>query len=138
MRAEIVLRVNAASFRAVGEVRTVRGDSGAGMEFVQLSAGGRDTLSNLVTDLARLQAVMNALKSVRRKLNADSFKEQLENGKAQARTLGRRFSFPEKILPSESVGKSREGSSELDHSARAGKDPTAGEHPLVITIDLFG
>jgi len=36
VRAEIVVRVNAASFRALGEVRAIRGPSGSGMEFVQL------------------------------------------------------------------------------------------------------
>src|ERR1039458_2317010 len=47
-RAEIVVRVNADSFRAVGDVRAVRGPSGAGVEFVHLSAGGKDMLAGLV------------------------------------------------------------------------------------------
>ena len=62
VRAEIVARVNAASFRAVGEVRAIRGRSGAGVEFVHLSTGGKDMLADLVAELARLQAVMNKLR----------------------------------------------------------------------------
>src|SRR5579863_10536039 len=38
-RAEIVVCVNATSFRAVGEVKAIRDRSGAGIEFVHLSAG---------------------------------------------------------------------------------------------------
>jgi hypothetical protein len=45
VRAELVVRVNAASFRAVGEIRAVRGRSGAALEFIHLSAGGKDTLA---------------------------------------------------------------------------------------------
>jgi hypothetical protein len=46
-RTDIVVRVNAASFRALGEVRAIRGGSGACVEFVHLSAGGKDILANL-------------------------------------------------------------------------------------------
>src|SRR5664279_310968 len=60
-RAELVVRVNSASFRAVGEVRRARGHSGSGLEFVHLSAGGKEMLTDLVTDLAKLQAVMSQL-----------------------------------------------------------------------------
>jgi hypothetical protein len=45
-RAEIVVRVNAASFRAVGEVKAIRGRSVAGLEFVHLTAGGKDLLAD--------------------------------------------------------------------------------------------
>ena len=92
-RAEIVLRVNAASFRAVGEVKAIRGRSAAGMEFLQLSTGGKELLADLVTDLARVQAVMNKLKSVRRETDAASFRKQLKEGKRQAAMLSARFPF---------------------------------------------
>jgi hypothetical protein len=39
-RAEVLVRVNAASFRAVGIVKALRSDSVAGIEFVRLSTGG--------------------------------------------------------------------------------------------------
>jgi len=128
-RAEIVMRVNAASFRAVGEVRAIRGRSGAGMEFVHLSAGGKDLLADLVTDLARLQALMNKLKSARREMDAESFRMQLEDGKLQVALLSKRFPFLGTILAAES--------SEPDHAASDGQDRIAETQPLVIPVDLF-
>jgi hypothetical protein len=129
VRAEIIVRVNAASFRAVGEVRAIRGRSGAGMEFVHLSAGGRDLLADLVTDLARLQALMNKLKSARREMDAESFRRQLEDGKRQAAVLSQRFPFLGTILSAESSGP---GPATSD-----GQDRIAETQALVIPVDLF-
>lgn len=150
VRTEIVVRVNAASFRAVGEVRAIRSHFGAGIEFVHLSAGGKYTLTDLVTELARLQAVMNKLKAARREIDAESFRKQLEEGKLQAAMLGERFSFLGTILreessressresSGESSGESSEESSEADQVASAGKHRVVGAPPLVMTVDLFG
>jgi hypothetical protein len=83
-RAELFVRVNAASFRAVGEVRAIRAHSGACLEFVQLSAGGKGVLADLVRELARLQAVMNDIKSTRREIDPEAFRRQLDYRKLQA------------------------------------------------------
>src|ERR1019366_2474654 len=83
-RAELFVRVNAASFRAVGEVRAIRSHSGACLEFVQLSAGGKGVLADLVRELARLQAVMNDIKSTRREIDPEAFRRQLDYRKLQA------------------------------------------------------
>ncbi len=145
VRAEIVVRVNAASFRAVGEVRAIRSRFGAGIEFVHLSAGGKHTLADLVTELARLQAVMNKLKAARREINAESFRKQLEEGKHQAAMLSERFPFLGTILRAESSRKVRESpgessgeSTEADQVASAGKHRIVEAQPLVIRVDLFG
>ncbi len=129
VRAEIVVRVNAASFRAVGEVRATRGGSGAGMEFVHLSAVGKDRLSDVIAELARLQAVMNKLRSVRREMDAESFRGQLETGKLQAAMLSERFPVLRTILKAEG--------SEPDQAASAEKDRIVEAQPLVITVDIF-
>jgi hypothetical protein len=142
----MVVRVNAASFRAVGEVRAIRGRSGAGIEFVHLSAGGKHMLADLVTELARLQAVMNKLKAARREIDAESFRKQLEEGKLQAAMLRERFPFLRTILRAESSrersGESpeegSEESSEADQVASVGKHRVVGAQPLVIRVDLFG
>jgi hypothetical protein len=146
----MVVRVNAASFRAVGEVRAIRSHFGAGIEFVHLSAGGKHTLADLVTELARLQAVMNKLKAARREIDAESFRKQLEEGKLQAAMLGERFPFLRTILraessrersgesPEESSGESSGESSEADPVASVGKHRVVGAQPLVIRVDLFG
>lgn len=129
VRAEIVVRVNAASFRAVGEVKATRGGSGAGMEFVHLSAVGKDRLSDVIAELARLQAVMNKLRSVRREMDAESFRGQLETGKLQAAMLSERFPVLRTILKAEG--------SEPDQAASAEKDRIVEAQPLVITVDIF-
>jgi hypothetical protein len=46
-RAEIVVRVNSSSLRAVGEVRGIHGNSEAGIPFICLSRGGKDLLAEL-------------------------------------------------------------------------------------------
>lgn len=129
-RAEIVVRVNAATFRAVGEVRALRGQSGTGMEFVHLSSGGKEMLADLVRELARLQAVMNELKSVRREMDAKSFSKQLEEGKLQAAMLSERLPRLEMILQAERSGP--------DETARAGDHPNVEAKTPAAPVDLFG
>jgi hypothetical protein len=136
------VRVNAASFRAVSEVKAIRGRSVAGLEFVQLSAGGKELLADLVTDLARLQAIMTKLKSVRREMGAVSFRKQIEEGKRQATMLSERFPFVGTILQLESseagLKENSAKSSEPEQSRSASQNPTVEAQPLVITVDLFG
>ncbi len=132
-RAELVVHVNAASFRAVGEVRAIRGHSGACLEFVLLSAGGKGVLADLVTELARLQAVMNDIKATRREIDPESFRKQLDYRRLQATRLSRRFPLLGTTLPPESSG----GSPESD-DASTGKGPREEEQFLVGPIDLFG
>jgi hypothetical protein len=133
VRAEIVARVSAGSFRAVGEVRAIRGRSGACIEFVRLSSGGKDMLADLIAELERLQAVMNKLKSPSTQIDHESFRRQLENGRQQTAMLSKRVRFPGMLLPAESSG---EGSGL--QVASAGKDPVAETQALVIGVDLFG
>lgn len=128
-RAEVVLRVNSASFRALGEIRAIRGKSGSGVEFVRLSANGKDMLADLVTDLARLQALMSKLKSDRRAMDAELFIREMGEGRLRGATLRDRFFFLRTILPTE--------------NAEGEKTETAGtnairEERLVVPIDLFG
>ena len=133
-RAEIVVRVNDAAFRAVGEVRAIRGHSGAGLEFLHLSAGGKDMLAGLVTDLARLKAVMNKLKSVRCEMGTEPFRKELEEGEHQATMLSEQVPFLRTVLPVERLP----DSPEADGAAFTGKNRTAEGQSLVIRIDLFG
>ncbi|MGB6385930.1 MAG: PilZ domain-containing protein [Terriglobales bacterium] len=135
VRAEIVVHVNAASFRAIGEVKAMRGRSGASMEFVHLSSGGKDMLADLIAELARLQAVMNKLKSARREIDAESFREELEDGKLQAMTLSDQFPFRGTIL---SAGTSKPDLATSAEIIPSKKDTIVDAQPLVITVDLFG
>jgi len=125
LRAEIMVRVNDASFRAVGEVRAIRGRAGAGVEFVHLSAGGKDMLGDLITQLERVQAVMNRLKAARREMDAEFLRKQLEAGELQAALLRIRFPFLKAI-------------ESLEPEQAAGKDLTVEAKPLVVPVNLFG
>jgi len=64
-RVEIMLRVNAASIRVLGEVRVQRGPHVVGVEFLLLSACGKSLLEDLIRELARQQAIANVLKGAR-------------------------------------------------------------------------
>jgi hypothetical protein len=128
-RAEIVVHVNSASFRAVGEVRGIRGNSEAGIQFVYLSRGGKDLLADLVAELARLQAVINQLKAARRETETESFRKQLEDGKLLAAMWSERFPSAGVLVPAES--------SETDQVSSAGEDPSKGAQPLVTPVRLF-
>jgi hypothetical protein len=132
-RAELVVRVNAALFRAVGEVKAIRGHSEACLEFVLLSAGGKGVLADLVTELARLQAVMNDIKSTRREIDPESFRRKLDYWRLQAKRLNRRFSLLGTAQPAENLA-----DSEPDDDPSAGKDPREEERLLVGPVDLFG
>lgn len=90
-------------------------------------------LGDLLKDLARLQVVMNKLKSARRERDAASFRKQLEEGKYQLEVLSQQFPFLRNILAAES-----EESPELEAAAGKHKDQMAKAQSLVITVDLFG
>jgi hypothetical protein len=126
VRAEILVRVNASSFRALGEVRVIRGLSGAGVEFVQLSAGGRDLLANTWAQLARVQAAMSRLRASRREMDAELLRKHLEAGQLQAalQRLGSRFAFEDTKVAS--------------LSGAQGDRVKVEEEPLVIPVNLFG
>jgi hypothetical protein len=129
VRAEILVRVNAASFRAVGEVRAVRGHSGAGLEFVHLSSGGKDLLGDLIAQLARLQALMNKLKADRRKMDAESFRRELEAGKVEAMALSKRFPF---------LGTTFSSMNLEEKNPKSADDLLSSQEPVVVPVNLFG
>jgi hypothetical protein len=74
-RTEILVQVSDASFRAIGQVRATRGPGGIGMEFIQLSAGGRDMLAELLRELARQQAIASTLRAARREPDPKQWNE---------------------------------------------------------------
>jgi hypothetical protein len=128
-RAEIVVHVNAASFRAVGEVKGNRRNSEAGIEFVYLSRGGKDLLADLVAELARLQAFINHLKAARRDEEMESFRKQLESGKLLAAMWRERLRSLEGLVPAENSG--------TDQVPAAGGDSSKEAQPLVTPVRLF-
>jgi hypothetical protein len=77
-RTEMVVRVNSAMFRAVSQVKAIRDGAKLSMEFVQLSARGRDNLTEVIEQLARLQALLGQLRSPRRAQEAEELLRELE------------------------------------------------------------
>ena len=128
-RAEIVVHVNSSSFRAVGEVRGIHGNSEASIQFIYLSRGGKDLLADLIAELARLQALINQLKAARRDAESESFRKQLESGKLLAAMWRERLRSLEGLAPAES--------SETDQVSSAGGESSKGGQPLGTPVRLF-
>jgi hypothetical protein len=123
-RAELAVQVNGSSFRALAEVRTIRGRSEAGIEFVRLSAGGRDMLAELIEELARFQALSKKLKSARCEMDAGTFSRELAEIKWETSLrIGR--PWVEMMSNSDSAGRSSERNLEYDVS------------PIVVTVELL-
>jgi hypothetical protein len=135
MRAELVVRVNAASFRAVTEVRALRAPSVAGMEFVHLSAGGRDMLAELVADLAKLQALIQRLNAARFEMDEEFVRRQMELGKLQANALGEHIQLLERLLNAENLR--RYSASEEAESNQKESGAIVQPAPLIIAVDLI-
>jgi hypothetical protein len=129
-RAEIVVRMKANSFRAIGEVRTIRSGFGAGLEFVRLSAGGKGLLKDLMADLGKVQAAIEKLKSGGEDVDAELLLQELKYRKLRTEMLRTRFPFLEQ-LQSEPISEPAQTPS--NQSPRVAEEP-----PLVIPIDLFG
>ena len=123
-RAEILVCVNSAvSFRTIGLVRAMMERSRACVEFVQMSAGSKLLLGDLVDQLARLQTAMTKLRSEPVDTEEELSRE-LEDAGVGAALFGPRGS-PIRRSPHE------------ERSADAEKR-IVELTPLVIKVDLFG
>jgi hypothetical protein len=65
-RAEILVCVNGSSFRAACEVRACGPPHSVGLEFLHLSALGRDMLTELIRDLATQRAIARTFMTAQR------------------------------------------------------------------------
>jgi hypothetical protein len=122
---EILISVNAASFRTLGLVRAAE-CSRARLEFVQMSAGSRSLLADLIAQFERLSAAVNMLR-LERFETEEELRREMEKAGVRVARLGRRhLSTPRAI---EDVG-------------TGPKSPDEGrivaESPLIIKVDLFG
>ena len=66
-QAEILLRVNASSFRTMGLVKAIHNRSGVSMQFVRMSSGGHSILEELLFEMARLRVAMSASRPLRQR-----------------------------------------------------------------------
>jgi hypothetical protein len=127
-RTEIVVRVNSGSFRAVSQVKGMRDRFGVGMEFVHLSAHGKDMLAGVVERLARLQALVNQLRSARRGVETEMLLRDLEREGFHAILLNQPLPVLGAVLPRESE----------DASPVADPEPPIVKAEVeIIPVDLF-
>jgi PilZ domain len=133
VRTELLVRVKDATFRAVGEVKAIRGTSMAGIEFVRLGGSGKDILADLVEELARRQAAMKKLRNIPRDVEAREFRAHIDEGKARAQSLSRDFPSFGRALSSESSAEELGPISDAAAEARKAVEAS----PLVLTVDLF-
>lgn len=127
-RTEIVVRVNSASFRAVSQVKAIRGSASFGMEFVHLSERGKDILADAVQRLAKLQALMDELRSARRRVEADRLLQELER-----EGLGAVLNQHWPVLRAPASPEPREEPATSDHSEPQIVKTKAG----IVQVDLF-
>jgi hypothetical protein len=86
-RTELLVRVNASSFRAVGQVRAMRVPFGIGVEFLHLTSTGQDMLAELVRELARQRALARMLRAARLGTGAAELNRQQEFMLEQSRLV---------------------------------------------------
>lgn len=97
---EVIVQVNASSFRALGRVKDTRDRSGAALEFLQLSAGGRDMLHEVIAQLARWRANAIALRAGGHEDDPPPWDDP-DDGSPQAIGLKERFPVLAIVLPPE-------------------------------------
>ncbi len=127
-RTEMVVCVNAASFRTVGLVKNLIEPSRACVEFAQMSAGSKVMLADLAGQLQRLHAVMAKLRAGRVETEAQLSRELGEAG-LRAAQFARRMPL--------SSRSSTDGTSEVAVKP-SDDDSIVKLIPVKIRIDLFG
>jgi hypothetical protein len=125
---EVIVQVDASSFRALGQVKDSRDRSRAALEFLQLSAGGRDLLRELVAQLARLRAKEIALHAGDREDDPGPW-DDLDDGSPQAIGMKDRFPVLATLLPPEP----HEGAAPVT----TGEKPAHEPDPESSFLDLF-
>ena len=119
-RAEVLLRVNAASIRVIGEVQDPRGPRGVGIQFLLLSGYGKNLLQDLIRELARQQAIAAIAHAARRQSDLDAIRPR-------PLLLGASYSIGGSLVTLEEAG-----------TKRPAIEPPVIEHPTIHnpTIDV--
>lgn len=127
-RTEMVVCVNAASFRTVGLVKNLIEPSRVCVEFLQMSAGSKILLADLAGQLQRLHAVMAKLRAERAETEAQLSRELGEAG-MRAAQFARCMPAISRLTAAETPALDGEPSDE---------ENIVKLIPVKIRIDLFG
>lgn len=122
---EILVSVNAASFRTLGLVRAAE-RSRARLEFVQMSVGSRSLLADLIAQFERLSAAVSMLRLERFETEEELRREMEKAGVRVARLGGRH------LATARAIGNIGIGPKSPD------EERIVAESPLIIKVDLFG
>ena len=79
-RTEILLNVDAVSFRTLALVRSISNRFRTNMEFVQMSAGSRDILADVLEHMSRVQKIMRKIRSAPLDAKVELSRELQERG----------------------------------------------------------
>ena len=120
---EVVVQVSTASFRAAAVVRGQRDPSATSLEFVQISAGAKDVLEDVLVRLARLQALNRRLRSQRMDAETERVLAESQRSRVWA-------------------GAGRSANAEVHRETKSSNLPIEREIaeilPELLEIDLFG
>jgi hypothetical protein len=122
-RMEVLVRVNAASFRAGALVRSQRDLSATCLEFVQISSRAKDVLADVLVRLAKMEELNRRLRETR--LDADTERMLAEQGRFRVVRFGHGDRW-----------EVRANSDFADQPEMAGECEIV--EPRQIEIDLFG
>ncbi len=125
---ELLVEVNSWFFRAMAQVRAIRGRSGVSLEFVRLSAGASSMLADLIADLGRSRT-------------AGTRQEHLVEHSRQL--LRSSANLSPRLISSRAEGTAIVGAIPLAHSAEEAS-PAASRnlwlrdlHPVEPSVDIF-
>lgn len=121
-RAELMVRISGLTFRTLAQVRTLE-RSRTGMEFVQLSAGGRKMLEEFLVNFEEMQKAMVKLRTGRLESDA-ALSHELKSAEIRPSILNSRASLvsglPEKTPDP------------------AGNDKMIERVEAILSVDVFG
>jgi len=122
-KTDILVEVNSWFFRAMGHVRALRGRSEFSMKFLRMSAGGYDTLAELIADLERPQTVAARQESFR-----EHSRRVLSHKFGAGLVLKNSVAIVGTIVPAESV----------EEALAASRHAWAQDrYPGAISVDIF-
>jgi len=125
---EILVSINADSFRTIGAVKAISERSRASMEFVTMSASGKEMLAELCEQFSRIQQLLRKLRSERQ--SEDELLRDMTKAGIRAALLGELFPSIRRCENNQDP--------ELKSSTNATDDRRVESLPLVIKVDLFG
>lgn len=128
--AEVLIQVNDCSFRALGQLKGIRGRL-AGMQFRYLTEAGNQALRNVLAEVAKLHVAVSALRSARRRQDG---KLLLESGEDQLPGVSLTKQFP--ILRTILASQPTTGQVIETESERSRLEPSPAETCLV-SLDIF-